>query len=140
MACITLFDGFGCHGHACVAMPETSINMPAQAKTKLLQEHHMPHVLIEVNHALGQDEALRRLKEKLAEVESTHGDQVKDLRQQWDGNTLSASCKALGMSLGGTLTVEDSQVKIDAKVPLAAMVFKATIKQRVREEISVLLG
>ncbi len=31
MVCITLFDGFGCHGHACVAMPETSINMPTQA-------------------------------------------------------------------------------------------------------------
>ena len=100
----------------------------------------MPHVLIEVDHALGQDEALRRLKEKLAEVQSTYGDQVKDLQQQWNGNALSASCKALGMSLGGTLTVEDSQVKIDAKVPLVAIVFKATIEQRVREEMSALLG
>jgi len=93
-----------------------------------------------VDHSLGQEEAVSRIKKKLAEVEQSHGDQAKDLQQQWDDNTLSGSFKAMGMAVSGTLCVEDNQVTIDAKVPMAAMIFKAAIQQRVEEEVKTLLS
>jgi hypothetical protein len=100
----------------------------------------MPNISINVDHSLGQEEALSRLKQKLAEMENTHGDQIKDLQQQWTDNTLSASCKAMSMAISGTLCVEEKQIKIDAKVPLTAMIFKGAIEQRVQKEMTDLLS
>ena len=100
----------------------------------------MPSISMNVDHSLGKEEALSRVKQKLDEVQQTHGDQVKDLQQQWEDNTLSGSFKAMGMAISGTLCVEDEKIEIDAKVPMAAMIFKGAIQQRVEEEMKALLS
>ena len=100
----------------------------------------MPKVSIEVPHSLGAEEAANRVKKQVAVLEKTQGDKVKDLEQQWDGNTLSASCKVMSMSVSGSLAVEDSAVKIDAKIPMAAMMFKGAIVKKIEEELGSLLA
>jgi len=100
----------------------------------------MPRLAMEVVHALGREEAGRRLKEKFSSVKQEHGDQVNDLRDQWEGNTFSFGFKAMGMKVEGTVSVEEDRVTLDAKLPLAAMMFKAKIQRAIREELGTLLS
>lgn len=99
----------------------------------------MPRINMQIPHQLGEEEALRRLKEKLDIAMNTYQSQVSDLHQQWDGQQLSFGFKVVGMKVSGTLTVDDSAVKLAAALPFAAMMFKGTIERRLREELGGLL-
>ena len=100
----------------------------------------MPHITMETSHALGQEEAARRLKKKFDVVRGTFGGQVHDLQEQWCDHTLSFGFKAMGMKIAGTVEVRDAQVKLDAQVPLAAVMFKGMIETRIRQELGDLLS
>ena len=100
----------------------------------------MPHITMDAPHALGQDEAARRLKEKFSSVTEAYGSQVGDLQQQWNGPALSFAFKTMGMKVSGTVTVEDAAVKMDAQVPVAAMMVRGMIEKRIREELGNLLA
>ncbi len=100
----------------------------------------MPRITMATEHALGSDEAVRRLKEKFSFARDTYGSQVSDLREEWDGHILSFGFKSMGMKVEGTVTVEDSQAKLDAKIPLAAMIFRGAIEKQIREELGDLLA
>jgi hypothetical protein len=100
----------------------------------------MPRLTMETPHALGQDEALRRLREKFDSVRAQHGDQVKNLNEEWTDHTLNFSFNAMGMGVSGAVKVEDSAVKLDAELPFAAMLFKGAIENRIRAELGDLLA
>ena len=48
--------------------------------------------------------------------------------------------KAMGFKVGGTLAVEDTAANLDIDLPLAAMMVKGMIEQRVRQEIGTVLA
>ena len=100
----------------------------------------MPRISMDTAHSLGKDEAVRRLQQKFSAVRATLGRQVNDLHEEWADGILSFGFKAVGMKVDGTVTVEDDAVKLAAKVPLAAMMFKGKIEQRIREELGDLLA
>ena len=96
----------------------------------------MPRLALEVPHTLGREEAARRLKEQAAKAR----DQVTDLEEQWNDHTLTFRFKAMGFGVSGTMAVEDAAVKIDVNLPLAAMMVKGMIEQRLRQEIAGVLA
>jgi hypothetical protein len=100
----------------------------------------MPRVSIEAPHALDEEEAVRRLKEKTSELKRAYDGQYSDLNEQWDGNAYSFGVKAVGMKVSGTGKVEAQRVLLDVDVPLAAIMFKGMIQSRVREELDKLLA
>jgi hypothetical protein len=85
---------------------------------------------------LGREEATRRLKEQAAKAR----DQVTELEEQWNDHTLTFRFKAMGFGVNGTMAVEDAAVKIDVNLPLAAIVAKGMIEQKLREEITGVLA
>jgi hypothetical protein len=100
----------------------------------------MPQISLEVPHALSQDEATRRLKQRCDLVGAMYGSHVSELRQEWDGHTLSFGFHAMGMKIAGTVAVELEKVKLAANLPLAAVFLKGTIESRIREEVGGLLA
>ena len=46
----------------------------------------------------------------------------------------------MGMGVTGTIHVEDASVKLNAELPLAAMLFKGSIERQIRQELSGLLA
>lgn len=100
----------------------------------------MPRVTMSVAHQLGQEEAIRRLKERSAAVKDAARAQVSDMQDSWEGNRLTFSFSAMGVRVKGTMNVEPSAVKIDAEVPLVAMMFKKMVEQRVTAELGQLLS
>ena len=100
----------------------------------------MPHVTLEIPHSLGQEEALRRLKEKADLIRGTYGSQVTDFQQQWSDNVLSFSFKTMGVAIQGNMAVGPADVKLDVELPWLAMAFRGTIESKVREEVGKLLA
>ena len=79
------------------------------------------------------------MKTLLAKVKS-YQNQVNDLEESWSDNIVQFSFKTYGFSVAGNMTVEPDDVRFDAKVPMAAMMFKGKIEQTLRDEITKVLS
>jgi len=100
----------------------------------------MPRFAISVPHALGQEEAVRRLKERFRALAEAYDDDVQEIQEDWAENVLTYSFIAFSIPLSGTATVESSEVKVETEVPLMAIVFKGTIETQFREDLTKLLA
>ena len=100
----------------------------------------MPQLTIEVPHALGQAEARRRLKERLAAARLAYQGLLNEFQEEWSDQRLRFSFRAVGMAVSGTMDVEDAAVRIDAELPFVAMMMHAAIERRIREELTKTLA
>jgi hypothetical protein len=91
---------------------------------------------MQIPHSLGREEAARRIRELIPKARGM----VTDLDEQWHDHTLDFHFKAMGFKVGGAMAVEDTVVNLDIDLPLAAMMVKGTIEQRVRQELGTILG
>lgn len=100
----------------------------------------MPKSNVTVEHSLGKEEALNRLKGMLDQVKQSYGSQVSDLEENWNDNGGNFSFKAMGFKISGDLVVTDNMVSIDADFPWAAKPFQGTIETTIRERAERLLS
>ena len=91
---------------------------------------------MQIPHTLGREEATRRIKEQLPKAR----DMVTELEEQWEEYTLTFRFKAMGFKVGGTLVVEETAVNLNIELPMAAMLAKGMIEQRVRGEVGKILA
>ncbi len=96
----------------------------------------MPRLSMQIPHALGREEATRRIKEQIPKVR----DHVTGLDEQWEDHTLSFHFEAMGFKVGGTLAVEDTAAKVDLDLPLVAMMVKGKIEEGVRQQLGTVLA
>ena len=99
----------------------------------------MPSLNLEFPHALDQEEATRRLKDRFGQIKEKYVGQITDLEERWDGDTLDFSFKTFGVQIKGTATSGTSEVKVETRLPLAAMMFKGTIEKQLGDELRSLL-
>lgn len=100
----------------------------------------MPGISLVVPHALDQEEAASRLKRGVGAIRQAYQQHVSDLVETWEDNVLSYSFKTFGFTIKGKVAVEPSEVKLDASLPLAAVVFKGTIEKQIRDQLGKLLA
>ncbi|MBN2022686.1 MAG: polyhydroxyalkanoic acid system family protein [Pirellulales bacterium] len=100
----------------------------------------MPQLSVSVPHALGREEALRRLRNESDVAKSAFGDRVRDLVEDWGNDGMSFRFSAMGMAVEGNVAVEEAAVTTTAKLPLAAMMFKGLIEQRLRDRLAAVLA
>ncbi len=100
----------------------------------------MPTLNMTAPHALGQDEALRRIKERIDGAKGAYGDRVSDLREQWNDHELTFAFTAARMKIAGKVTIEPAAVRLTAEVPWAAMLMKGMIERQVRQQLGDLLA
>ncbi len=92
----------------------------------------MPGFKADVEHNLGKDIALQRLKSFSEEVRAKYGSQISEMEESWDekGN-LKFGFKALGLKINGELVVDDQGARIHGQLPFAAVAFRGTIEQEI---------
>lgn len=95
----------------------------------------MPGMHVEVEHTMGKDAAVEKLKSLMDHIQAHYQGQVKDIQQSWEGNVLNFSFKTFGMTISGTLTVDDDKATLEGKLPIAAMAFRGQIENGIREEL-----
>ena len=99
----------------------------------------MPKIDFDVPHTIGREEAHRRLEALVDSMGQKYSDHVTDLHQQWENSTLSFSFKTFGFPIRGTIDVTDDAARVDAEIPLTAMMFKGRIVSEVSDHLKRLL-
>jgi len=100
----------------------------------------MPSIHVHIPHQLSKEEALERIQTLLQRVKSQFGDKVKDVQEEWHGDSGSFSFSIMGFDVSGKLNVSNSQVGLDGKIPVAAAFFKGKIKSVIMEEAQKVLN
>jgi hypothetical protein len=89
----------------------------------------------EVQHQLGKEKATERLTTFLEQVAERYRDQVTHLDGAWTENILKFALTTYGFNISGMVTVEDSLVRLEGKLPLAALAFRGKIEQSIASEL-----
>jgi len=92
-----------------------------------------------IPHALPQEEALRRIKGLIKNLQEEKKDMITDVSEQWNGNEGEFRFSAKGYELSGNLKVEEKAVIINGQLPFALSFFKGMISQAIREKAGELL-
>jgi hypothetical protein len=100
----------------------------------------MPKVNIAIAHDLGQEEATRRLQARFHTVKEQFGGQISDLEEEWEPNGLRFGFRVMGQRISGSVASESSAVQVAANLPMAALMFKGTIEQQIRDELTRMLS
>ena len=133
-----------------VRLPETSLlyDTPSLAAwfrfspppVRYRKDEAMPAFAIQVDHQLGQEVAVQRLKEFLEKISQKYKDQLSGMEGDWEGSRLTFKFKTYGFQISGTLDAEEESVKLDGQLPFAAVMFKGRIESSIRDEIVKLLS
>jgi putative polyhydroxyalkanoate system protein len=99
-----------------------------------------PPMKVTVPHHTTRAEAKRKIEERLGNLEQQYGHYATDIDKQWDGDRLTFSVKARGMSGSGSLEITDSEVIVDGKLPLMARPFESRIKSTIEREAAAMFG
>jgi len=100
----------------------------------------MPNIAMNIPHSIGKEEALNRIKNLLGNVQSKFSGQIKDVKEEWNDNEGSFSFSVMNMPVSGKLTVNNGDVALDGKLPLAASLFQGKIKEVIMEEAKKVLS
>ncbi|NOZ40394.1 MAG: hypothetical protein GXP24_09230 [Planctomycetes bacterium] len=92
----------------------------------------MPKINLEIPHQLSAEEARSRLERF---TETLPQDQVSDLEQSWNGNTLTFGFKTFGIKIDGDLTAVDEKLLVNVELPFAAMMFKGKIESGIKKQL-----
>jgi putative polyhydroxyalkanoate system protein len=99
----------------------------------------MPKFNVTVPHPLSQQDARERLDRFADVLGEKFKDQVNDLQQSWEGDTLRFSFKSYGILLKGGVTVAEKQLNVDGELPFSAMMFKGKIESAIKEQLEKLV-
>jgi hypothetical protein len=99
----------------------------------------MPKIHFEIPHPLPAEEAKQRLQRFAEALQSKFQDNVNELDQSWNGNTLGFGFKTFGIKVAGQITVEDQRIVVDGELPVTAMMFKGKIESEMRQQLERLL-
>jgi hypothetical protein len=96
-------------------------------------------LVIMIPHRIGQEEAIRRLKEGFDAAQTKFGQFFSMQEQAWVGNRLQFRLSALAQSITGTIEVFDDQVRLELVLPWLLAVIAETIQPLIRKEGMLLL-
>lgn len=100
----------------------------------------MPGFSAEVSHTLGQAAATDRLKDFVQDAQQRFGEHVTEMDGSWNENVLDFWLSTFGMKITGTITVDESTVRVAGQLPLAAMPFRGKVEQTIAAELEQALS
>lgn len=99
----------------------------------------MPSIRISVPHNLQPEEAVRRLKNVVRDLQARFADKIDKVEQSWNGNSATFRFDVMGFSISGTLQVSPDSAQLEGDIPMAALLFKSKIETVIREKMTELL-
>ncbi|MCE9548630.1 MAG: polyhydroxyalkanoic acid system family protein [Planctomycetia bacterium] len=91
-------------------------------------------------HTLGQQKAVEHLHGLMGKMKQQYSEHIQDFEESWQGNVLSYSFRTFGMSIRGTMEVRETEVEVEASIPLAALMVKGKIEQEIRGALTKALS
>jgi hypothetical protein len=100
----------------------------------------MPKIKLTVPHALGKEEAKRRITDFITGTRGQIGRMVTDLEQSWNGDVENFRFRALGFAVAGRLSVEPAALLVEMDVPLAALPLRGRVEREILGHATTLLA
>lgn len=96
-------------------------------------------VTITVDHRLGKAEAVRRLKEGLAQAHGHLGPMMTIEQETWTGDTLRFRVRVLGQSAAASIEVLEELLRIEVSLPWMLAAVAKRLAPMLRREATLLL-
>jgi len=93
---------------------------------------------INIPHKTSKSEAKKKVIQALEGGRAQFGDKMEIHEEKWEGDTLTFDVTVEGQHISGTLTVEDSDYSVDAKLPLMLRFFEGRIEKEIAEQVKKL--
>jgi len=74
------------------------------------------------------------------DVQERFKDQVSHVDGGWNDDVLDFSLTTFGLTVTGSLTVDESAARVSGQLPLAAMAFRGKIEQSIADELKQALS
>ena len=100
----------------------------------------MAKITMEVPHGLEKDVATTRLRDELEKRRGELEQHVSNLQANWSGEKLAYSFTTFGFKVDGTLLIQQGSVRVDANIPMPALLFKGKIEETIQNEFGRLLS
>ncbi|WP_406857729.1 polyhydroxyalkanoic acid system family protein [Alsobacter sp. KACC 23698] len=98
-------------------------------------------VVVTISHALGREQAVERLRERIGAIRQALGQyRVVMVKDEWAGDRLNLGLSALGQTVQGIVDVKDDHVRIEVQLPWLLAAFADRLQALVREKGPALLG
>jgi hypothetical protein len=92
-----------------------------------------------IPHNQPEDEAMRRIKNEMANLKTQFADKISSIQENWSGNACEFSLSAMGFSGSGIMIVKQSEVEITGNLSFAAIFLKGKIESIIRDRLGKLL-
>ena len=99
----------------------------------------MAGITISIDHKVGQNEALNKIKKILDGASKQFSGEISDLRVVWNGPASDFSFKVANVLINGNLAVYNDSIAITSKIPFAFLLFKGQIEKIVRQHADGIL-
>jgi Putative polyhydroxyalkanoic acid system protein (PHA_gran_rgn) len=96
-------------------------------------------LVVSIPHRLGEEEALRRLKNGLSGASANFGHLFKIEEEIWTGHHLQYRVSALGQVASGSIDVAEDHVRLEVFLPWLLAMLAETLQPLVRNEGTSLL-
>ena len=91
-------------------------------------------------HRTTRTEARRRVDEEAAKILAQNRGRVSKAGYDWRGDVMDFSATAMGATVKGTVTVDDTEVVVNADVPLFLRAFEGRAKSRILDTFREIFG
>jgi|SRR5579872_1645597 len=93
-----------------------------------------------IPHALGLEEAKRRISDFVARKKERTDSRFTDLEQSNNGQIESFKFRAMGFSVGGWFKIQPAELLVEISFPLAALPFKGLVEKEIRSQAEAILA
>jgi len=95
---------------------------------------------IAVPYNTDRETARRRIDQRLDQLLAQYSQYLTGHDKRWEADTLYFNGSARGFKASGTLTLTDTEIVIDGKLPLIAKPFEPRIKNTIEREAAAIFG
>jgi hypothetical protein len=96
-------------------------------------------LVISIQHRLGREEVMRRLKAGLGTIRNKYTALITVQQEVWVGDKLTLSVHALGQASSGTIEVFDDHLQIEVTLPWLLAKFAGHVLPTIHKEATLLL-
>lgn len=94
---------------------------------------------VQLPHKLTQAQAVVQIKKMIDDGRAKAAGQATIHEERWDDNVLTFDVTAQGQRISGTVTVNDTNFDIYAKLPIMLRMFEGRIEAAIKEQAAQML-
>ncbi|MBC7586967.1 MAG: polyhydroxyalkanoic acid system family protein [Chitinophagaceae bacterium] len=95
----------------------------------------MASINISIPHSLTKEEVAAKTKNLLSSLKEKYAGMIDSVNEEWNGNQGKFNLSAKGFDVSGTMSINDSSIEIEGKMPMALSFFKGTIEKSIRNTV-----